>query len=72
VHPFPVVGHRPAVAGKAVLGLLPDFLTIVSGNDGIVSISNTIQELHNETHTAVNKILAKPQENVWCKHCKGN
>lgn len=65
MHPFPVPGHSPVVAGEAVLGLLPYFLKMVSGNEGIVSNSNTIQELDNETHSAVNKILAKGQENVW-------
>ena len=65
MHPSPVPGHSPVVAGEAVLGLLPDFLKMVSGNAGIVSISNSIQELDNETYTAVNEILAKGQENVW-------
>ena len=45
MHPFPVPGHSSVVAGEAVLGLLPDFLKMVSVNEGIVSISNTIQDL---------------------------
>lgn len=65
MHPFPVPGHSPVAAGEAVLGLLSDFLKMVSGNEGIVSISNTMPELDNETYTAVNKILVKGQENVW-------
>lgn len=72
VHPWPGPGQSPFIAGEAVLGLLPDFLKTVSGKEGIVSISDTIQELDGESHTAVNKILAKGQEKVWREHCKRN
>lgn len=67
-HPFPLTDQSPAIAGEAVLGVPPDFLNMVTGTEGIVPVSNTIQELDNETHTTVNKILAKGQEDVWGGH----
>jgi len=67
-HPFPLADHCPAIAGEAVLGVPPDFLKMVTGTEVIVSVSNTIQESDNETHTTVNKILAKGQENEWGGH----
>lgn len=51
VLPLPV----PGTEQEAVLGLMPQFLKMLSENEGIVSISNTIQELDNGTHTAVKK-----------------
>lgn len=55
VHPLPV----PATEHEVVLRLMPHFLKMVSENEGIVSISNTIQELDNGTYMAVKKKLAE-------------
>lgn len=49
---------HPCHRAGGMLGLRAA-LKMLSENEGIVSISNTVQELDNGTHTAVKKVLAK-------------